>query len=433
MLSEQWEDMRHAKEQAREAKRRFEETRERMENALDSGEINVTLSTQSPEAGKIEGLIHKKQSQLIKTVSMGMHVLMVGGAGTGKTTAARKAAKALGVDFHKFQGHKHAVADDLFGFISAANGEYISGEAFEPVTEGGLLFIDELDVCTPSLVKACNSLTDDSDYVQFPHETVKKHEDFVVVAAANTIGQGANELYTGASGQLDASSLDRLVYIDWPIDENIEEELATAHAPEKGEKWVRFVRQVREAVNDRGILLEITPRASIKGAKMLGAGFSFGDVKSMVLTNRMSDDQKRELRDVFRDPDDDGPFASVDDYQLENRSLPDDHQIGEKLDDHYEACRDLISEAENTADTRGDRHNYGVVAQDVRDDADKDEVVYALWKTMNEEDTAEDVSVQEARQKVDEMPFLVCRATGNNDGKSKGELMEKAGIYIAVG
>lgn len=424
-------DLMQAKNESAQARKLLNQVREEMEEAVREGELELSLSVAGLEDAEVNGLVHKKQTQLIKVLSAGMHVLMVGGAGTGKTTAARKAAEALGVEFYKFQGHKHAVGDDLFGFKSAATGEYVPGAAWEPVTEGGVLFIDELDVCTPSLVKACNSLTDDSEAVQFPHRTVEKHEDFVVCAAANTIGQGASELYTGASGQLDASSLDRLVYIDWGIDENIEQQVAEEYAGEEGLDWVEFVQELREAVNERGVLLEITPRASIKGAKLLAAGFDRDKVEDMVLTNRMSENQQQELRDVlFQNTAEEIDLSDMDPSMIESNPLPDFRSPGETPEDMQlkQECRDFVNEAEELADKRSDNKNYGVVPFGLHGDAIEEEAAFALYKKSDDI-----TSFSEARFALDDLPLLAVRTASRIDGEEIAEFMERAGIKVHVG
>lgn len=50
-------------------------------------------------------------------------------------------------------------------------------------------------------------------YFDFPNGKVYAHEDFRVVGAGNTTGQGADAQYTGRT-QLDASSLDRFKLVE---------------------------------------------------------------------------------------------------------------------------------------------------------------------------------------------------------------------------
>jgi MoxR-like ATPase len=284
---------------------RIKEMEEEIEEAKRmGGGGSITIEVQDGgevQEEEIEGLVHKQFRKLLEFMTMKMHVLLVGAAGTGKTHAVKQAAKALGLDIEIFRGHKHAVADDLFGFVSTVDGKYVPGPAYHAVKNGKLLYVDEFDVCTPSFVKGANNLTDNSDYVQFPNgERVEKHEDFVLAGAANTVGQGATSSYTGASGQLDASSLDRLAFIDWEVDENIEETIAQAHAGDLGLQWAEYVQDVRSVIDERKMTLEVTPRATIKGAKMLARDFfDLEDAREGVLTGMMTAEQEEQLEEVL--------------------------------------------------------------------------------------------------------------------------------------
>lgn len=112
--------------------------------------------------------------------------------------------------------------------------------------------------------------------MDFPDKKVERHKDFYCIAAANTYGLGADRAYIGRN-QLDAASLDRFVFFDWNIDENLERKLAD------DDIWVNYVQKVRSAVQDLGIRLVISPRASIYGATLLQAGIDRREVEQNVL------------------------------------------------------------------------------------------------------------------------------------------------------
>ena len=82
--------------------------------------------------------------------------------------------------------------------------------------------------------------------MDFPTGRVYAHENFRVVAAANTFGTGASYEYTGRT-QLDAATLDRFapIYIDY--DERIENALTDDVG------LLEFIRTFRKACNEYGI------------------------------------------------------------------------------------------------------------------------------------------------------------------------------------
>jgi hypothetical protein len=71
--------------------------------------------------------------------------------------------------------------------------------------------------------------------------------------------------------------LDRFVFFDWTIDEDLERELTNNNS------WVNYVQKVRKASSKLGIRFVISPRASFNGATLLEAGIDRKDVEKDVL------------------------------------------------------------------------------------------------------------------------------------------------------
>lgn len=207
------------------------------------------------------GLQHYQFPELVKMVSTGINIFLVGPAGSGKTTAAINVAKALDVEFH-FTG---AIASEfkLTGFINA-KGEIVSTEFRKAYENGGLFLFDEIDASYPQAVLAFNAALS-NNYMDFPDTRVTRHEKFYCIAAANTYGQGADRQYVGRN-QLDAASLDRFIFIDWRYDEKLETELA------KNQEWSTYVQAARKVVDELKIRQVISPRASMNGSTLLAIG-----------------------------------------------------------------------------------------------------------------------------------------------------------------
>ena len=218
------------------------------------------------------GSQHFQLPTLLKILSTKLHVYLVGPAGSGKTTAAIKCAKALGIDFH-FTG---AIASEfkLTGFINA-QGQIVSTEFRKAYENGGLFLFDEIDASYPQAVLAFNAALA-NDYMDFPDKKIERHKDFYCIAAANTFGQGADRQYIGRN-QLDAASLDRFVFLDWKFDENLERELAS------NDEWVDFVQEVRKAIVELKIRHVVSTRASIFGSKLLATGMDRKSVEKSVI------------------------------------------------------------------------------------------------------------------------------------------------------
>lgn len=218
------------------------------------------------------GTQHYQFENLLKYAQTQLNIYLVGSAGSGKTTAAKNCAEALGIPFY-FTG---AINNEykLTGFINA-QGTIVSTAFREAYENGGLFLFDEIDASFPQAILAFNAALS-NDFMDFPDKKVEKHKDFYCIAAANTYGSGADREYVGRY-QLDAASLDRFVFFDWNIDENLEKSIAI------NDVWVDYVQKVRKAARKVGVRILISPRASCKGATLLASGINRKEVEKSVL------------------------------------------------------------------------------------------------------------------------------------------------------
>lgn len=229
---------------------------------------------------------HKTFPKLLQVLSQHLNVYLVGPAGSGKTYAAKKCAEALGIPFY-FTG---AIANEykLTGFKNA-RGEYVGTKFREAYENGGVFLFDEIDASFPQAVLAFNAALA-NDFMDFPDGQVTRHKDFYCIAAANTIGQGADRQYVGRN-QLDAASLDRFVFIEWEYDNNLEISLSG------NADWAKYVQLVRKVVSDSKIRCIISPRASIYGAQLLAAGIERSEVEDMVLWKGLDEASVKKVKD----------------------------------------------------------------------------------------------------------------------------------------
>ena len=270
---------------------------------------HVTIDLVSPTVSLSgEAVMHYKFPLLAAAVAARVNVLLVGPAGSGKTTAVEKAAKALGLPFYA----TGAVNSEykLTGFIDA-QGRIVSTAFRKAFEEGGLFLFGETDASMPGALLAFNTALA-NDWMDFPDGVVKKHPDFRVVADANTFGTGADRLYVGRN-QLDAASLDRYAVIDWDYDEALEAALLGLPAP-KGSpvpasiaplpevevqgiaaRWFERVRTVRKAVVELKVRHVVSPRATLNGVKLLAAGWSWADTEQAVIWKGMDADTKTKV------------------------------------------------------------------------------------------------------------------------------------------
>lgn len=243
--------------------------------------IVVTLPAGKKVLG--EKLVHEQFDSVLKAVAAEVPVMLVGPAGSGKTTICEQVAQALDLRFY-FTG---AVASEykLSGFVDA-QGRIVSTAFRDAYTNGGLFLFDEVDASMPQAIMAFNAALANG-HCDFPGDTepTKRHPDFRVVAAANTFGRGADRQYVGRN-QLDAASLDRFVIISMDYDEKLERALAG------NTDWARKVQRIRREISKQQLRHIVSPRASIQGARLLAAGFSIDEVLESTVWKGLDKDSK---------------------------------------------------------------------------------------------------------------------------------------------
>lgn len=238
---------------------------------------------------------HERFPLLLQTLAVGVNVLLVGPAGTGKTTAARAAAEALGLTFTCVSVGPQTSKSDLLGFIDAG-GTYRESLFVQAYRDGGVFLLDELDAGNPGVLTVLNAALA-GDVMATPAGMVRRHARFLAVAGANTYGQGASRQYIGRN-QLDAATLDRFALLDWPVDEGLEASLVGVPAPAPAldlargglmdpAGWLARVRAVRASVEKAQVRAVISPRASQAGVALMAAGIGRYWVEEMVLWRGM--------------------------------------------------------------------------------------------------------------------------------------------------
>lgn len=247
--------------------------------------IDVTSKTGTVT---IEGKQHKQFEELLYVLgstdyngNSNLNVWLTGMPGTGKTHAASAAAKAMGVNF--YCNGSIANKYELTGFKDA-HGNYQSTPFRDAWEHGGVYLFDEVDGSVPSAVLAFNSALANG-IMAFPDGMLKRHKDCIIIAAANTAGQGATAELVGRMKQ-DAAFLDRFVFMNWEIDVDLEKHIAN------NDEWTAYVQKVRANVATKGVKIMVTPRATFFGAQLLRDGkLPLARVKEMTLKKGLTDAQ----------------------------------------------------------------------------------------------------------------------------------------------
>jgi MoxR-like ATPase len=204
---------------------------------------------------------HRMLEPVLMTVVAGASPMLVGPAGSGKTTLAEQVAKLLKLNF--YMEARVTSEYKLLGFLDATS-RVVRTQFREAYENGGVFLFDEMDASDADALTAFNAALSNGSCA-FPDKLVKRHKDFYAIAACNTFGRGADRQYVGRN-QLDAATLDRFEVLEVDYDEQLELEISG------NPEWCRRVQKVRKAIAVEKVRHIVSPRASIMGARMLAAG-----------------------------------------------------------------------------------------------------------------------------------------------------------------
>ena len=231
----------------------------------------------------VSGPTHYALEEVLMCLAAKTNVMLVGPAGSGKTTVVEKASKALGLEFFAISVGLQTSKVEFMGYNDAM-GKYIRTMFREAYENGGVFLIDEIDAGNPGIMTVVNAALANG-ICAFPDAMVKKHANFICCAAANTYGKGADRMYVGRN-QLDAATLDRFVKFEFNYDENMERALAT------NADFVKLIQRIRAAVEGKKLRVLVTPRATINGCALVAQGMTFYRALELVLFAGCSAEEK---------------------------------------------------------------------------------------------------------------------------------------------
>ena len=252
-------------------------------------EAPLTLNVGTVEVPKNK-LIHQSFTTVMEVLNsakrINKNIMLVGSAGSGKSSLCADIAEALKLDFYPMSVGLQTTKSDLLGFINA-KGDYVTTPVRQAFENGGVLLLDEFDATHAGTVTILNSMLA-NDICSFPDKIVKKHPKFICFVACNTYGTGASLEYIGRN-RLDSATLDRFVVVNVDYDKKLEKEL-THH-----DLWLKTIEQMRENIAKQGLKVIVSPRASMQGADLLDAGFDINKVLEMCIFKGVGKDVQNKL------------------------------------------------------------------------------------------------------------------------------------------
>lgn len=292
------------------------DTVERMIDQRMSGMAPRTIDVRAIDgAGSvtIERRTHPMFEKVLRLAKAGAHVLLVGAAGTGKSTLARDVAEAMGLSYSDISMTEGASETELLGQLlpTGANMrfEYHSSAFVDAYEQGGLFLFEEMDAGNPNMLLVVNTAMANGGFtnpMRYDQRKVTRHNDCVIMATANTFGTGADMQYVGRS-QLDAATLDRWYVVNVDYDTALEAELCGVscgkqdlpvfvdRTPEEARAdaaWLHgLVTEWRKKARKAGLQRVISTRMIQRGLQAIAAGILRDDIKSDLLAGWSQDER----------------------------------------------------------------------------------------------------------------------------------------------
>jgi len=198
--------------------------------------------------------------------------LLKGPTGTGKSRFIEHMADTLGKELITIACHEETSSTDLVGrfIIKGAEAVWLDGPLTTAVKKGAIIYLDEIAEARPDVIVAIHSLTDHRRelYIDKLGETVKAHEDFMLVASFNPG-------YQKGFKELKPSTKQRFVALSftYPI-EKIETEIVikeTGIDKDIAKKLVNIANKVRN-LTELGLTETVSTRLLVDAAKLIKSG-----------------------------------------------------------------------------------------------------------------------------------------------------------------
>lgn len=219
-------------------------TSAKIKTELEGKGIQIPEVIPAPQVENNGEVHHEKYDMIKQCLECGIPVYLAGPAGSGKNHTVEQIAKDLGWNFY----FSNSVQQEykLTGFIDAG-GCFHETEFYKACTDENecIFFLDEMDASIPEVLVLLNAAIANG-YFEFPNGRVDfDHVHFV--AAGNTVGSGADDMYTGRM-VLDQATLDRFAIIEFDYSLNIEMAITKNNT-----ELVNFIRQLRKEAKSKGI------------------------------------------------------------------------------------------------------------------------------------------------------------------------------------
>ncbi|KAG5860613.1 AAA ATPase [Encephalitozoon hellem] len=147
--------------------------------------------------------------RILRAMGLGRGIMLEGDPGIGKTSIVQGIARKVGKKCIRINLSEQTELCDLVGSYLPIDGEirFVESELLCSLRDGGWIILDEINLCTQSVIEGLNSVLDYRRKLFIPEVTIDVHEDTRIFATLNP--------YNSMNGRkvLPRSFLDRFIRI----------------------------------------------------------------------------------------------------------------------------------------------------------------------------------------------------------------------------